>query len=1801
MSNVFNLMEEVVDEAKQHTDETIANVSKSLLPYFIDLQYSFIRNQRYRYNNETIHDENHLIMKVEGIKNKRYYVNSKNESIYRMNVWDAVKRDVIYPFILFINGYHVKWSDITIVRDIRYTYLLLPKTLFKKEELRVNLIKNIKCIHIPFNIFYTESREKAPNDGYINFLRFSLDGELIDSGKVIYYLKHPKLIYKEYSFAGIPTKGYDLEIDHNYRLSGENFLVFKNRLLDNEMEVYVNRMNLLFTNNADEEAKYKIKCFYRTDINVPYNTINKFSNIDLAKSIAQGKVKNDYIDTKILNTDFNFSSDNKKSYNMNVKTGFRYITSYDSKFLSKVYEKVNYIETKSMTGEEIRKKVNNFGVLKMSLLKYKQKTTRVIIFCNGNLYHRYSDIQYTMNSFTIPIDMNTLDDNDEFELVFIKNINNYQEIIRYTEDNKYKTQDPFEDDELALYTQSTDDHFYKDKVMFNDRSWFPVDYEIKKGNVIIDKKYNNTDILYATKNRFAYYFRNIQEENIKIRLSEDFKICTNENQYVVFLNGRLMNREFYRLLIPSKDNVFTDPYIYSRVKFHKGDKIEVFYMPVEFKDMDYSGNLVTRVVTMKASKDNQLSFVIPYPFKLYTYRQEFVVFKDGVFVDPDRYKAKNGILMFTDGTYIEKGSQLSFIFLYDKSEKQEAAIYINNDNGIYMEHIYLQVTRNGQTRFDLGDDKYIDYLMEGNSIMVLYHGMYVPSEYWEINKYTGVLTFAPNTFKEEDYLTVILFHLPDELNQKSYTIDIDEDWKTTLEDETLSGFPFIHRSSISTYDLMEWGSDTVTKRTVNIGKKLVTNKANMLSDRLDLEEYSTTYNGYDSVSITGFPFVYINKASMYNILDWSKSEFQNNTIELARKMIHYRANLLDYNTTGLSIGDIELRVPFTYHDYFYMSDIYSKGTEAFINDSMFLIKNVLNGRMAKEDSISRKLGLPLVYYDSIGIGELLDYGQIKFNKTAINIAKNVINNRSNIVNTVIDDYSGLAYLYHYSGTMKDLFDNGTDNFIEDNLNRFKENINKLINEKIDDSTEFPFTYHYSITELEMLDWGKSKFVNYTINNIKKLLNNRIPQEEKSMIVDEEDREVNKEMQYPFNYHTTISSWDLLEWGRDNFLTFSMDQVKDLILKNNDISEDSNKKVFMVLPFIHRTTESFINILNYGKTNFNNQTIDIAKKLINNKSSGATIITEDITDEGIKFNGVVRTETKLIAKYDYQSELDSDNISKYPANISVSKPMLDITDIAESNLINASTNIINDKLEELKNDTFDISEYIGDNKPMFIMKNNVLLTEGYHYIIIREENKIKFMEPLMKGDKIYLVTYNAKGKSIRSYEHDILVEDPTQTTYDLFNIFGQLDRAKCRFMIYVGSLVLDPRRYEMIDGGKLVFNDTSMLVKGQHIRIIALYVDEETKSLYTYNNLGSTKYHSINNIDVDIEKDVYTYTIPYPDDDYEAGFIIMAGGLIVDQTRYEVNKYDRTITFKHTHDPFFEEHTKFTFVFLRDDIKTISVDTGLGDRIQDRRYTYNIPVPFPNYFEQGNNILVFSGSLLLNANRYTIDKENNLITLNEDVRIEDTNLRFMFIYHTSSKNISYLDEDVTVSTIRKNGYVMMNKDNLDHPLSKSLFWLFINGKKVNMNNIADVSTNMVRITKDQRSRYNVVLLSHTPKIAELETFFNTYSNYDTLINNMRTEDLNQLFNEHRILTDTEVHHDMDVTKEALVTEIKRDWYGRTGIYAGNQFIDTYTDITRATDKGQNTETKEIHSMVADASQFFSARLNRDNTNQMITER
>ena len=1278
---MLDSMINIVESARRHTNSTIKSIQKSLIPEFVDIKYSIRRN--YMYNEDLIYDYDRVVIKVDNMKYRSVVVNGKRDLIFRENMKDCVDDKKMFPFLLFINGIHIKWSDITVVRDCKYSYLLVKTDIYYRN------ILSVKLLHIPFPVIYTETRQERKDMTPI--FRFNLDGQLLDNGKVIYYTDFKNIVYKEFTYLNGNLVNEDIDVPAKIKLSTNNFVIFKNKVLINDDSNTLSVRNTNLLNMTGEAAQYRVKMFYRADVNTGIDNTSRIPNELYLKRLMRGQESLSTLDMSTLDKEFNFEFSNKKKYERNIKESMNYMAKYNTKAIADIYEDNRYVFSKQCSGKEIKDMVNlRSQVLTMLRMKYKSKETFVMVFYNGKLYKNYSELQYQLSSFTIPIDIDEVDDTDIFEFVFFKGINNYFETIKLTKDNGFKEQRAFEDDELVLY--ASDPKELKYNISLSDRSLYKVAFTIDENGVVIptDPYYYDKDILYTTKNQFRYCFRNIQDKTVKIRLTPDFMGALNPDQYMVFYNGRLMNRLFYRLTIEDRDNTFLEPCIYSRIMFNPGDKVEVVYVPGELNEMDYNQDMTIEIASVVATTNKQTSFMIPFPFKLYTQRNDFIPMIGNIFVNRERYTIENSILTFTDGTFIPEGKKISFLFCYEGSSANESIKYLSESSFISIENNYLDVTIDGQKEFQLDPD-YIPTLIKGNALIVTYKGLYIGSEFYTIDRYNGKIIFADNNLKAGTSINVAVCFVPN----------------------------------------------------------------------------------------------------------------------------------------------------------------------------------------------------------------------------------NSINQTSQIITAT----------------------------------------------------------------------------------------------------------------------------------QDNTFTFSIpDPFGDYVFKGNTV---------------------------------------------------------------------------------------------------------------------------------------------------LMIKNGILATEGYHYTLNENMKTITLNTPLNKDESFKLIGFEYAQSVVKSYDEYLDVTEDGQLEYALGQNFDDYTNQSNKFLVYIGSILVDPRRYS-VEKSTLKFNDTIGLKKGRHIRLVFLYIDSASSGS-TYNSQGSSRYNKVESISVPLQRGVTKYTVPIDDAIAEdIKFFISAGSVLIDERRYIKNKYNNTIEFIDKTDPMLNngEDVSLVFNFIYDDMYDINImeaNVPVEFKGQD---TFNIPVPFENFFTFKTKLIVFLGSTYVDPSRYDLDMDNLKLIFKDEKWLPPTrDIKFMFVFTNSYKNIAVSDDEVSISKIKKNGFIFMNKNALTNPLSKKLFFMFLNGKKIDLDSIIEISGNLVRINRDIQSRYNLVLLNYTKNIPEMDEFFSSYSDYDTVINNLNPDELNVLFGTHVLINDTEPHHDMNVDKKALIGEIVRDFYVSNGIYDGDVFPYDYDKIDQENSLG------EIFPQVQNADENFAVNIDRSDINKI----
>lgn len=140
-------------------------------------------------------------------------------------------------------------------------------------------------------------------------------------------------------------------------------------------------------------------------------------------------------------------------------------------------------------------------------------------------------------------------------------------------------------------------------------------------------------------------------------------------------------------------------------------------------------------------------------------------------------------------------------------------------------------------------------------------------------------------------------------------------------------------------------------------------------------------------------------------------------------------------------------------------------------------------------------------------------------------------------------------------------------------------------------------------------------------------------------------------------------------------------------------------------------------------------------------------------------------------------------------------------------------------------------------------------------------------------------------------------------------------------------------------------------------------------------------------------------------------------------------------------------------------------------------------------------------------------------------------------------------------LQSNGYLELPRKMLDAPLSKNLYMLFVNGKKVPASKIIDVDSHTLRVAVDINTLHYPMLtavnLDSLDNVVEYLHDDERDSTYDSLIKYVKSKSngyniLDKMFGSYVQMSDNESDHLwMNVAKIAILNEIIRDFWVTSG--------------------------------------------------------
>lgn len=558
-----------VEELKYNTLTNIENIQKAKIPIIYELKLE----RRYSFNTHgfyhSAYDESWLLYVCRNLP----FTPNQTRHVYADSLINMVNNKEMRPFLLFVDNKFVKWSDIEIINDCKFSYILIKKNM--------NLMNpKCECILLPDTIKY---KENSPTVNENTIFAFNDNGICSYKPQADIFTIIDSIDKNLFHSVSLLQQGQKQlsNIDSKYKITKSNFIIFKNGFLDTSVDLVVHGLNVYSVNdNILYSNQYMSKQFYYLDSNLSYDNITNPYNKEMVIQRLQRDIIPEYI-LQLANS-FDFQFDRNLSYNENIQRAFMYIMIYNTSLMNEIYKESSNLESRIYKGSDLKLLMNERGYITMSRRLNSTHDNYPIIFHNGLLYKYYNETTYKNKSFTFPLV--NVSDSDIIEIVFFKKIDNrvFPLYLPSGDDDIRILDTTIDIDHMKLYTINPENPTFN--IERTERTQYEVPFIAERlNNDTVDIKlqdsfYYDRRLSLVSDRQFRYMCKILNQDAIDVMLSKDFNFCTEKNKYLIFINGRKIDNENFKVTIAKTTLPFDDLSVYVNIPLVKGDKIEIFYV-----------------------------------------------------------------------------------------------------------------------------------------------------------------------------------------------------------------------------------------------------------------------------------------------------------------------------------------------------------------------------------------------------------------------------------------------------------------------------------------------------------------------------------------------------------------------------------------------------------------------------------------------------------------------------------------------------------------------------------------------------------------------------------------------------------------------------------------------------------------------------------------------------------------------------------------------------------------------------------------------------------------------------------------------------------------------------------------------------------------------------------------------------------------------------------------------------------------------------------------------------------------------
>ena len=635
-----------IELLRHHTYSRIQDLQKNLCPMIrrnIYMNYQFeYWYDGYKYN--LWEDDTHIY----AVKEIPYcYDNDLKNTVFQGNLQELVDQDKVWPFLLFINGEVIPWSDITIIHDYDYSYMRIdnygPDYSFYTDmivfpigskQIRYGEDNDVLAGVVDRKGFYFGTDRKRLDN--IDFADIIVRLEILDDD----------IYYKEVDLSTITTdiltfedlpKGFIPSLDNIILFSDDGSFIHS-EASDFFSDIFNGNFGKFKIINI-EDAKTAILMYNASHTKLFSSLYDRLEDLDadkIAKTLDSVEYESDDWNNIVGRLIEKFDFDHKfgVNYDTNIENAANYISKYDYRLWKDAFLNDQPVISYTYTGSEYKNLADNKGYIHLSRKHADPIQDVAMVFVNSKLYEYSIDISYTNNTINIPIF--GIMDEDHVELILFTKCNNLVLNLKVNSaDDEVYIHPEYNLDDTYIMSEECPDSVYTVPDSVEHRKQYIPHYtyetvEDKEGYYKItfeNDYYYGKDLKIVPKRQFRHYRFKQKDGQFKIILPTQFNYCHDPNRYLIFINGKKIDRTEYTVTIMNEDRPFDKLVLYLSTILDEGDYVDIFYIPMILKESYRLDNIeINGLIRLT----DETEYPVKYPFSKYT----TMIFINGYKVNP---------------------------------------------------------------------------------------------------------------------------------------------------------------------------------------------------------------------------------------------------------------------------------------------------------------------------------------------------------------------------------------------------------------------------------------------------------------------------------------------------------------------------------------------------------------------------------------------------------------------------------------------------------------------------------------------------------------------------------------------------------------------------------------------------------------------------------------------------------------------------------------------------------------------------------------------------------------------------------------------------------------------------------------------------------------------------------------------------------------------------------------------------------------------------------------------------------------